>query len=702
MIYTCPMHPQIEQDHPGNCPICGMTLEPKNIVPESEEENAELRDMTRRFWIGAALSVPVFILAMWHMLPSAPHWVQGDISRWAQFILSTPVVLWCGWPFFQRGWQSIVNRSLNMFTLIAIGVGAAYFYSAVVMLLPQIFPPSFVAHGKIGIYFEAAAIITVLVLLGQVLELRARNRTGSAIRALLDLAPKTARLVRDGEEHDVPLDQVQRGDRLRVRPGEKVPVDGRVIEGRTSIDESMLTGEPMPVEKASGDRVTAGTVNQNGSIVIEAKRVGSETVLSHIVEMVAQAQRSRAPIQSLADKVASWFVPAVIAIAIITFLVWFFIGPEPRLAYGIVNAVAVLIIACPCALGLATPMSVMVGVGRGAQAGVLIKKAEAIELMEKVRTLVVDKTGTLTEGRPRLTSIVPTDSISEQELLAAAAAVEQNSEHPLAAAIVSGAKERGVRTPSVRDFQSTTGGGVVGQVNRHRVIVGKPLFLRSQGISDLEGLEQKAGELQQQGQTAIFVALDNRPAGILAVADPIKPSAPAAIEHLHKLGIKIIMLTGDNERTAFAVAQKLGIDEVEAGVEPQRKHERIARLRKQGNVVAMAGDGINDAPALAAADVGIAMGTGTDVAMESADLTLLKGDLRGIEKAIRLSRAMMRNIRQNLFFAFIYNALGVPIAAGVLYPFFGILLDPIIAGAAMSFSSVSVIANALRLRRVQL
>jgi Cu+-exporting ATPase len=702
MIYTCPMHPQIEQDHPGNCPICGMTLEPKNIVPESEQENAELRDMTRRFWIGAALSVPVFILAMWHMLPSAPHWVQGDISRSAQFILSTPVVLWCGWPFFQRGWQSILNRSLNMFTLIAIGVGAAYFYSAVVMLLPQIFPLSFVAHGKIGIYFEAAAIITVLVLLGQVLELRARNRTGSAIRALLDLAPKTARLVRDGEEHDVPLDQVQRGDRLRVRPGEKVPVDGRVIEGRTSIDESMLTGEPMPVEKASGDRVTAGTVNQNGSIVIEAERVGSETVLSHIVEMVAQAQRSRAPIQSLADKVASWFVPAVIAIAIITFLVWFFIGPEPRLAYGIVNAVAVLIIACPCALGLATPMSVMVGVGRGAQAGVLIKKAEAIELMEKVRTLVVDKTGTLTEGRPRLTSIVPTDSISEQELLAAAAAVEQNSEHPLAAAIVSGAKERGVRTPSVRDFQSTTGGGVVGQVNRHRVIVGKPLFLRSQGISDLEGLEQKAGELQQQGQTAIFVALDNRPAGILAVADPIKPSAPAAIEHLHKLGIKIIMLTGDNERTAFAVAQKLGIDEVEAGVEPQRKHERIARLRKRGNVVAMAGDGINDAPALAAADVGIAMGTGTDVAMESADLTLLKGDLRGIEKAIRLSRAMMRNIRQNLFFAFIYNALGVPIAAGVLYPFFGILLDPIIAGAAMSFSSVSVIANALRLRRVQL
>jgi Cu+-exporting ATPase len=702
MIYTCPMHPQIEQDHPGNCPICGMTLEPKDIVPESEEENAELRDMTRRFWIGATLSVPVFILAMWHMLPSAPHWVQGGISRWTQFILSSPVVLWCGWTFFQRGWQSIVNRSLNMFTLIAIGIGTAYFYSAIVMLLPQIFPPSFAAHRKIGIYFEAAAIITVLVLLGQVLELRARSRTGSAIRALLDLAPKTARLVRDGEEHDVPLDDVQRADHLRVRPGEKVPVDGRVIDGRTSIDESMITGEPMPVEKANGDRVTAGTVNQNGSIVIEAEHVGSETVLSQIVEMVAQAQRSRAPIQSLADKVASWFVPVVLAIAIITFLIWFFIGPEPRLAYGIVNAVAVLIIACPCALGLATPMSVMVGVGRGAQAGVLIKKAEAIELMEKVRTLVLDKTGTLTEGRPRLTTIVPTDSISEQELLAAAAAVEQNSEHPLAAAIVSGAKERGVLMPGVRDFQSTTGGGVIGQVNGHRVLVGKPQFLRSQGISDLKGLEKEAGELQQQGQTVIFVAVDNRPAGILAVADPIKPSTPAAIEHLHKLGIKIIMLTGDNERTAFAVARKLGIDEVEACVEPQRKSERITRLRRQGNIVAMAGDGINDAPALAAADVGIAMGTGTDVAMESADLTLVKGDLRGIEKAIRLSRAMMHNIRQNLFFAFIYNALGVPIAAGVLYPFFSILLNPMIAGAAMSFSSVSVIANALRLRRMQL
>jgi Cu+-exporting ATPase len=701
-IYTCPMHPQIEQDHPGNCPICGMALEPKNAVAGGGEENAELQDMTRRFWIGFALSLPVFLLAMAHMLPAAPHWVAGDLSRWTQFILSTPVVLWGGWPFFVRGWQSLLNRSLNMFTLIAIGVGAAYFYSAVVMLLPQIFPPPIAAHGMIGVYFEAAAVITVLVLLGQVLELRARSRTGSAIRALLGLAPTTARIVRDGEERDVPLDQVRKGDRLRIRPGDKVPVDGRVIEGKTSVDEGMITGEPIPIEKSNGDRVTGGTVNQTGSIVIEAERVGSETVLSQIVEMVAQAQRSRAPIQGLADKVAGWFVPAVLLAAVITFFVWWFVGPEPRLAYAIVNAVAVLIIACPCALGLATPMSVMVGVGRGAQAGVLIKKAEAMELMEKVRTLVVDKTGTLTEGRPRLTTIIPAGAMTEQELLAAAAAVEQNSEHPLAAAIVNGTKERGAKVPAVTDFQSTTGGGVTGQVDGRRVLVGKPQFLRSQGIDDLEKLEAKAAELQQQGQTAIFVAINGRAAGIVSVSDPVKESAPAAIEQLHKLGLKIIMLTGDNERTARAVAGKLGIDEVEAGVEPQHKHDRVRKLREQGSVVAMAGDGINDAPALAAADVGIAMGTGTDVAMESAGITLLKGDLRGIEKAIRLSRAMMSNIRQNLFFAFIYNALGIPIAAGILYPAFGLLLSPIIAGAAMSFSSVSVIANALRLRRVRL
>ncbi len=702
IIYTCPMHPQIEQDKPGNCPICGMALEPKNAVAGIEEENVELRDMTRRLWIGAVLGAPVFLLAMWHMLPSAPRWVQGDPGRWAQFILSTPVVLWAGWPFFQRGWQSIANRSLNMFTLIAIGVGAAYFYSAVVMLLPQIFPPFFAAHGKIGVYFEAAAIITVLVLLGQVLELRARSRTGSAIRALLDLAPSTARVVRDGNEEDVPLDQIQRGDHLRIRPGEKVPVDGRVIDGRTSIDESMITGEATPVEKSTADRVTGGTVNQTGSVLIEAERVGGETVLSQIVAMVAQAQRSRAPIQGLADKVASWFVPTVIALAVLTFILWTLFGPEPSIAYGIVNAVAVLIIACPCALGLATPMSVMVGVGRGAQAGVLIKKAEAIELMEKVQTLVVDKTGTLTEGRPAVTAVVVTGGISEDELLKLAASVEAHSEHPLAAAVVHGAKQRGLNLASATEFQSTTGDGVVGRVGGRRVLVGKSQFLRSQAVHDLEKFENKAAELQKQGNGVIFVALDDRAAGIVAVADPIKESTPGVIEQLHKLGLRIIMLTGDNERTARAVSQKLGIDEVEAGVEPQKKNERVRQIREQKQIVAMAGDGINDAPALAAADVGIAMGTGTDVAMESAGITLLKGDLRGVEKAIRLSRAMMSNIRQNLFFAFIYNSLGIPIAAGILYPWFGFLLSPIIAGAAMSLSSVSVIANALRLRNVKL
>ncbi len=702
VIYTCPMHPQIEQDHPGDCPICGMALEPKNAVAGGEEDNTELRDMTRRLWIGAVLSLPVFLLAMSHLLPSTPEWVQGDISRWAHFLLATPVVLWAGWPFFKRGWQSIANRSLNMFTLIAIGVGAAYFYSAIVMLFPQLFPPSFAAHGKIGVYFESAAIIIVLVLFGQVLELRARSRTGSAIRALLDLAPNEARVVRDGEEKDVPLDQVVTGDQLRVRPGEKVPVDGRVVDGRTSIDESMISGEPMPVEKSSGDKVTGGTVNQTGSILIEAERVGSETVLSQIVEMVAQAQRSRAPIQGLADKVAGWFVPAVITIAILTFILWAIFGPEPRFAYAIVNAVAVLIIACPCALGLATPMSVMVGVGRGAQAGVLIKKAEAIELMEKVQTLIVDKTGTLTQGKPAVTEVLPEDSISEEELLTLAAAVESNSEHPLAAAIVEGARERGLSPGKVSNFASTTGGGVSGEVNGRRVLVGKPKFLREQSVSGVDELEKNAARLQDEGSGVVFVALDDRAAGLIAVADPIKESTPGAIEQLHKLGLKIIMLTGDNERTARRVAAQLGIDEVEAGVEPQHKNDRVRRLRESGRVVAMAGDGINDAPALAAADVGIAMGTGTDVAMESAGITLLQGDLRGIEKAIRLSRAMMSNIRQNLFFAFIYNSLGVPIAAGILYPWFGILLSPIIAGAAMSLSSVSVIANALRLRKVVL
>ncbi|MGI9086501.1 MAG: heavy metal translocating P-type ATPase [Chthoniobacterales bacterium] len=703
-IYTCPMHPQIEQDHSGNCPICGMTLEPETAVAGGEEDNTELHDMTRRFWIGGALALPVFLLAMAHLVPALAHggWVMSDPSRWIQFAFSTPVVLWAGWPFFQRGWLSIVHRSLNMFTLIAIGVGAAYFYSAVVMLFPQIFPPSFAEHGKVGVYFESAAVIIVLVLFGQMLELRARSRTGSAIRALLDLAPKIAHLVRDGSEQDVPLGEIQQGNSLRVRPGEKVPVDGHVVDGRTNIDESMITGESMPVQKATGDRVTGGTVNQTGSIVIEAERVGNETVLSQIVEMVAQAQRSRAPIQGLADKVAGWFVPAVIASAIITFVIWAVFGPEPRFAYAIVNAVAVLIIACPCALGLATPMSVMVGVGRGAQAGVLIKKAEAIELMEKVRTLVVDKTGTLTEGRPAVTTIVAADSTTETELLALAAAVEKNSEHPLAQALVKGATDRGIEIPAVADFESITGGGVIGRVGERSVIVGKPKFLHDQGVHEMHNFEKRAADLQAEGNGVIFVAWDGRTMGIIAVADPIKESTPAAIKDLHRLGMKIIMLTGDNERTARAVAGQLGIDEIEAGVEPQHKNERVRALRERNEVVAMAGDGINDAPALAAADVGIAMGTGTDVAMESAGITLLKGDLRGIEKAVRLSRAMMSNIRQNLFFAFIYNSLGIPIAAGILYPWFGLLLSPIIAGAAMSLSSVSVIANALRLRSVKL
>ena len=679
-----------------------MALEPKNVVAGGEEDNAELRDMTRRFWIGVVLTVPVFTVAMAHLLPGAPAWADSDPSRWMQFALSTPVVLWAGWPFFVRGWKSLINRSLNMFTLIAMGIGVAWFYSAIVMLAPGIFPPSFQQHGKIGVYFESAAVITVLVLLGQVLELRARSRTGSAIRALLDLAPPVAHLIRDGEEREVPLVEVRRGDQLRVRPGEKVPVDGRVVEGKTNVDESMLTGESLPVTKTNGDKVSGGTVNGTGSFLMVAERVGSDTVLSQIVEMVAQAQRSRAPIQGLADKVAGWFVPTVIGIAFLTFIAWVWLGPEPRYAHAIVNAVAVLIIACPCALGLATPMSIMVGVGRGAQTGILIKEAAAMERMEKVETVVVDKTGTLTEGKPRLTNIIPATSISEEELLTAAAAVEAHSEHPLATAVVAGAAERGIKPESVANFASITGGGVSGDVDGRRVLIGKAPLLKAQNVNGLEQLKAEAAQLQEQGHGAMFVAIDGRAAGVLVVSDPIKESTPGAIEHLHQFGIKVIMLTGDNERTARAVAQKLGIDEVEAGIEPQHKNERVRKLREQGHVVAMAGDGINDAPALAAADVGIAMGTGTDVAMESAGITLLKGDLRGIEKTIRLSRAMMRNIRQNLFFAFVYNAAGIPIAAGLLYPFFGLLLSPIIAGAAMSLSSVSVIANALRLRSLRL
>jgi len=703
VIYTCPMHPEVKQDHPGNCPKCGMTLDLKT-TSAIEEDNHELTDMTRRLWIGAALALPVFLLAMAHLIPALGHenWIMGDASRWIQFILSTPVVLWAGWPFFERGWNSIVTRHLNMFTLIAIGVGTAYLFSVVVMIVPGAFPTSLAPDGKVGIYFEAAAVIVLLVLLGQVLEMRARSKTGSAIRALLNLAPKTARVVQDGAERDVPLESVQAGAKLRVRPGEKIPVDGVLLDGKTSVDESMISGEPIPVEKNSGDKVTGGTLNTTGSFLMQAEHVGSETVLARIVKMVADAQRSRAPIQALADKVSGWFVPAVLACAVLTFIVWALVGPQPRFAHAIVNAVAVLIIACPCALGLATPMSVMVGIGRGAQAGVLIRNAEAMEVMEKVTTVVVDKTGTLTEGKPRLTQVIPANGVSADDLLLTAASVEQNSEHPLAAAMVRGAKDRNVKLHPVTDFNSITGGGVVGKLGGREIAVGKLKFLQDRHVTDLEGIEPKATVLQAEGQTAMFVAINGKAAGIITVSDPIKTSTPEAIAQLHKLGLKIIMLTGDNERTATAVAKTLGLDEVVAGVEPKDKHERILQLRQRGQIVAMAGDGINDAPALAAANVGIAMGTGTDVAMESAGITLVKGDLLGIAKAITLSRSMMRNIRQNLFFAFAYNVLGIPLAAGLLYPFFGWLLSPIIAGAAMSLSSVSVIANALRLRNAKL
>ena len=701
LVYTCPMHPEVEQPQPGDCPICGMALELKTISADTVEGDAELVDMGRRFWIATALTLPVFLLAMSHLIPSAPAWLSSHLSRWAQFVLSTPVILWAGWPFFKRGWRSVENRNLNMFTLIAIGVGVTYVYSAVVLLLPGAFPPSLAHHGKIGIYFESAAMITVLVLFGQVLELRARHQTGSAIRALLNLAPPTARLVSNGEEREIPLGDVKSGDRLRVRPGEKVPVDGSTLEGRTTIDESMLTGEAMPVEKSPGDKVIGGTLNNTGSFVMEAEHVGRGTVLAQLVQMVGEAQRSRAPIQRLADKVSGYFVPAVLLTAVATFVLWSWLGPKPGLVHAIVNAVAVLIIACPCALGLATPMSIMVGVGRGAQAGVLIKNAEVIEVMEKVTLLVVDKTGTLTEGRPQVTEIITAGWLDEDALLAAAASAEQQSEHPLASAIIAAAKARSLSLEKIATFSSTTGGGVIATTKRGRILAGHPAFLRENGISGLEALEEQAQPVQDEGQTVIYVAVDDRAAGILAVADPIKKSTPEAMRRLQLMGLKVMMLTGDNERTAHAVARKLGIDQVEAGVSPRRKQERVKQLREH-SVVAMAGDGINDAPALAAADVGIAMGAGTDVAMESAGITLVKGDLGGIVRAIRLSKAVMRNIRQNLFFAFIYNALGIPIAAGALFPFFGLLLSPVIAGAAMSLSSVSVIANALRLRTLRL
>jgi Cu+-exporting ATPase len=701
-IYTCPMHPEVRQVGPGSCPICGMALEPELASAESGP-NPELADMTRRFWVGLALAVPVVVLEMGGHLFDLHRFIEPSVSNWLQFALATPVVLWAGWPFFVRGWQSVVTRNLNMFTLIAMGTGVAWVYSVVATLAPGLFPPAFRgAHGAVAVYFEAAAVITVLVLLGQVLELRAREQTSGAIRALLDLAPKTARRVRnDGSDEEIALEAVAVGDALRVRPGEKVPVDGEIVEGRSSFDESMVTGESMPVTKQAGAKAIGGTLNQTGSVVMRAEKVGRDTVLAQIVQMVAAAQRSRAPIQRLADQVSGWFVPLVIAIAVLAFVAWATFGPEPRFAYGLVAAVTVLIIACPCALGLATPMSIMVGVGRGAQAGVLIKNAEALERMEKVDTLVVDKTGTLTEGKPKVVAVVPAPGASEEEVLRIAASVERASEHPLARAIVEAATERNLALAPVRGFDSPTGKGVIGMVEGRRVVLGNGKFLAELNI-DPSALDVDAERLRGDGATAIYLSVNGKAAGVIAIADPVKPTTAAALQALTDQGVRVVMLTGDNRTTALAVARRLGIVEVEAEVLPEQKSAVVERLRRDGRVVAMAGDGVNDAPALAAAEVGIAMGTGTDVAMESAGVTLLGGDLTGIVRARRLSAATMANIRQNLFFAFVYNAAGVPVAAGVLYPFFGILLSPIIAAAAMSLSSVSVVANALRLRRIHL
>lgn len=701
-IYTCPMHPQIRQVGPGSCPICGMALEPVLATAETGPSH-ELVDMTRRFWIGLVLSLPVVALEMGGHLTGLSHYMGQQTSNWIQMLLATPVVLWAGWPFFVRAWQSLATRNLNMFTLIAMGTGVAWIYSMVATLAPDVFPAAFRGHdGSVAVYFEAAAVITVLVLLGQVLELRARETTSGAIRALLDLAPKTARrIMPDGTEQEVQLDTVQAGDRLRVRPGEKVPVDGAVLEGRSAIDESMVTGESMPVTKEVGAKVIGGTMNQSGALVIEAQKVGRDTMLSQIVQLVAEAQRSRAPIQRLADQVSGYFVPAVIGVAVLAFIAWAIWGPEPQLSYGLVAAVAVLIIACPCALGLATPMSIMVGVGRGAEAGVLIKNAEVLEHMEKVETLVVDKTGTLTEGKPAVTAIVPAPGFTEAEVLRLSASVERASEHPLALAIVAAAEKQGIATVPVSDFDSPTGKGALGTVEGRRIVLGNKAFLAEHG-ADVAPLAEQADRLREDGATAIFAGIDGRVAGAIAIADPVKASTPEALAGLKAEGIRVVMLTGDNWTTAKAVARRLGIDEVEAEVLPDQKGAVVDKFKRAGRVVAMAGDGVNDAPALAAADVGIAMGTGTDVAMESAGVTLLKGDLTGIVRARRLSQATMRNIRQNLFFAFIYNALGVPVAAGALYPFFGILLSPIIAAAAMALSSVSVIGNAIRLRTVKL
>jgi len=701
--YTCPMHPEIVQDTPGNCPKCGMALEPRTITVE--EKNAELIDMTRRFWVSTVLSLPVFVLAM--ITDLAPSLLPAGISmqtvQWIEFALATPVVLWGGWPFFVRGWQSVVTWNLNMFTLIGLGVSVAWTYSVVALLAPGIFPPVMQhADGTVAVYFEAAAVIVALVLLGQVLELRARSQTNTAIKLLLGLAPNTARIMHeDGSESDIPLERVQPGDTLRVRPGEKIPVDGMVTNGNSAVDESMVTGEPMPVEKTSGATLIGATVNGNGSLLMRAEKVGADTLLSRIVHMVSEAQRSRAPIQRLADVVAAYFVPAVVAVAVLAFVVWGLWGPEPRLAHAIINAVAVLIIACPCALGLATPMSIMVGTGKGATFGVLIKNAEALEIMEKVDTLVIDKTGTLTEGKPALVSVQAANGFVETDVLQLAASLERASEHPLAAAIVSGATARSIDLKQADDFSSITGKGVTGSVNGHTVALGNRTLLEDLSIDPGELLQQ-AESGRVAGQTVIFIAIDGEAAGLVGVADPVKPTTGEAILDLHREGLKVVMLTGDSRTTAMAVASQLGIDRVEAEILPDRKAEIVKQLQGEGHIVAMAGDGINDAPALAQAHVGIAMGTGTDVAMESAGVTLVKGDLRGIVRARRLSRAVMRNIRQNLFFAFIYNSLGVPVAAGVLYPVFGLLLSPMLAAVAMSFSSVSVISNSLRLRKIHL
>jgi Cu+-exporting ATPase len=697
-IYTCPMHPQVRQAGPGACPICGMALEPELAAAEAAP-NPELADMTRRFWVGLVLALPVVVLEMGGHLAN----LHALLGQTLQFIFATPVVLWAGWPFFVRGWQSILTRNLNMFTLIAMGIGVAWLYSVVALLLPGLFPPAFRgADGAVAVYFEAAAVITVLVLLGQVLELRAREQTSGAIRALLDLAPKTARQLRaDGSEEEVSLDAIAVGDRLRVRPGEKIPVDGVLLEGRSAVDESMVTGESMPVTKEVGAKIIGGTLNTTGSFVMRAQKVGRDTMLARIVQMVAAAQRSRAPIQRLADQVSGWFVPAVIVVALLAFAAWSIYGPQPRFAFGLVAAVTVLIIACPCALGLATPMAIMVGVGRGAQLGVLIKNAEALERMEKVDTLVIDKTGTLTEGKPKVVAVVAAKGFDDSEALRLAASVETASEHPLALAIVAAAQERKLKLTPVGEFDSPTGKGVVGTVDGHRLLLGNAKFLGERGVPTDE-LQSEAERLRHEGATAIFLGVDGRAAAVVAIADLVKPTTPDALQALAREGVRLVMLTGDNNTTAQAVARRLGIAEVEAEVLPDQKSAVVAKLQKEGRLVAMAGDGVNDAPALAAADVGIAMGTGTDVAIESAGVTLLKGDLTGIVRARRLSQATMRNIRQNLFFAFVYNAAGVPIAAGALYPIFGILLSPVIAAAAMALSSVSVVGNSLRLRHVAL